>query len=94
MLGPQFAPVNDRRDGLPTGPSGAKAIAVGRQCGVPLGLHGLTNQRLSRPFLLGRNAQGPLVRAPPFWHPRASQRRSHAGQLQLAGEPPSLGWRE
>jgi hypothetical protein len=38
MLGPKFNPVKDRRDGIPTRPSGAKAIEVGRQFGFPLWL--------------------------------------------------------
>jgi hypothetical protein len=56
ILGAKFEALKDRRDSLPTGPSGAKAIAVGRQFGVPLGLQGLAYQRLPRPVVLGWNA--------------------------------------
>jgi hypothetical protein len=38
MLGPKFNAVEDRRNGIPTGPSRAKAIKVGRQFRFPLWL--------------------------------------------------------
>jgi hypothetical protein len=38
MLGPKFDTVKDRGHGIPTGPSWAKAIAVGRQFCFPLWL--------------------------------------------------------
>jgi hypothetical protein len=38
MLGPKFDAMKDRCNGIPTGPSRAKAIEVGRQFGLPLWL--------------------------------------------------------
>jgi hypothetical protein len=38
VLRPKFHAVQDRRDGLPTGTTWAKAIGVGRQFGFPLRL--------------------------------------------------------
>jgi hypothetical protein len=64
MLGPKFDPVKDRCDGIPTRPSGAKAIEVGRQFRFPLWLQGLTNQRLPRPLVLGGNAHSTLHQYP------------------------------
>jgi len=38
VLRPKFNAVKDRRDGIPTGTTWAKAIGVGRQFGFPLRL--------------------------------------------------------
>ena len=56
VLGAEFEAVQDRRDGIPTGTSWAKARGVRRQCGFPVGFQGLAYQRLPCPFVLGGNA--------------------------------------
>ena len=60
VLGPKFHAVKDRRDGIPTGTTWAKAVGVGRQFGFPLRLQGLADQRLPRPFVEGGNLHSTL----------------------------------
>jgi hypothetical protein len=91
VLGPTFDAVNDRRDGIPTRASWAKAIGVGRQFGFPRRFQGLADQRLPRPFLEGWHAQRPLFRAPACGYPGASKRGGCAVETPLVSEPYSLG---
>src|SRR5262245_1021607 len=91
VLRPTCDAGEDRGDGIPTGPTWAKAIGVGRQFGFPLRLQGLAYECLPRPFVLGRNPQRALLRAATCGNARASQRGRFAIELELASELPSLG---
>jgi hypothetical protein len=83
--------VNDRRDGLPTGTTWAKALGVGRQCGFPRRLSGLADPRLPRPFVVGWNPQRTPLGAAAFGNPRASTRGRVAIETARARKSPALG---
>jgi hypothetical protein len=51
VLGSKFHAVEDCRDGIPTGPTGAKPIEMCGQFRFPLGFQGLAYDGLSRPFM-------------------------------------------
>jgi hypothetical protein len=93
-LGAAFDAVKDRRDGLPTGTSWAKARGVRRQFGFPLGFQGLAYQRLPCPFVVGGNASRTFFRASAFGYPCAPKRGGAAGEAKHSSKPSSLGWGE
>src|SRR5215471_19861334 len=66
VLGAKFDALEDRCNGIPTGPTGTKPIEVGRQFRFPLGLQSLAYDGLSRPFMQGRNPERPLFSSAMF----------------------------
>jgi len=85
VLGSKFDALEDRRDGIPTGPTGTKPIEVGRQFRFPLEFQSLAYYGLSRPFMQGRNPERPLFRSAVFGYPNASERGGFVIKRELVG---------
>jgi hypothetical protein len=84
--------VEDRRDGIPTGPTGTKPLARRCQFRFPLGFQGLAYDGLSRPFLQGGHPERPLGRRAAFGSPQTSERGGCVIKRALVGSPSSLRW--
>ena len=94
VLRPTFHAVKDRRDGSPPGTTWTNARGVGRQCGCPLRLSGLADQRLPRPVVWGWHPQRTPLGAAACGHPRASTRGRVAIETERASPSPSWGREE
>ena len=70
----------DRFDGIVTGASWSKAIAVGFKARFPFGFQGVFDQRLAGSFSDSGDAQSPLLGRARFRNPGASNRSGRAIQ--------------
>src|SRR5262245_51186701 len=85
VLGSKFDALEDRGNGIPTGPTGTKPIGVGRQFRFPLGFQSLAYDGLPRPFMPGRKPERPLFRSATFGYPYTSERGGFVIKLELVG---------
>jgi hypothetical protein len=85
VLGSKFNAVEDRRNGIPTGPTGAKPIEMCWQFRFPLGFQGLAYDGLSRPFMQGWHPERPLFRRAAFGYPNTSERGGCVVKRELVG---------
>jgi hypothetical protein len=85
VLGSKFNALEDRRDGIPPGPTGTKPLAMRCQFRFPLGFQGLAYDGLSRPFMQGWHPERPLFRRAAFGYPHTSERGGCVIKRELVG---------
>ena len=85
VLGSKFNALEDRRDGIPTGPTGTQPLDMRGQFRFPLGFQGLAYDGLSRPFLQGWTPERPLFRRAAFGYPHTSERGGCVIKRELVG---------